>query len=71
MKIIPDKGMWHVHGHRSECYARYAPLFIPGAGWVDGEIIQTLWSILNIVSPSTQGMSTPHRQELLDFQMND
>ena len=38
---------------------------------VDGEIMETLWSSLNIISPSTRGMVTPHRQEMLDFQMND
>ncbi|KAI6127599.1 hypothetical protein EDD16DRAFT_1702332 [Pisolithus croceorrhizus] len=44
---------------------------LQGSGWVDGEIIETLWSTLNIVSASTRGMTSPHRQELLDFQMND
>jgi len=33
--------------------------------------METLWSSLNIISPSARGMATPHRQELLDFQMND
>ncbi|KAI6150458.1 hypothetical protein BKA82DRAFT_4328556 [Pisolithus tinctorius] len=65
MQIMPGIGMWH------ECYARYAPLFMQGAGWVDGEIIETLWSLLNIASTSARGMSSPHRQELLDFQISD
>jgi hypothetical protein len=71
LQIIPGISIWHVHGHRAKCFARHAPLFIPGAGWVDGEIIETLWSTLNIVSGSARGMSALHRQELLDFQMND
>ncbi|KIO05632.1 hypothetical protein M404DRAFT_140824, partial [Pisolithus tinctorius Marx 270] len=50
----------HVHGHKQECYARYAPLFVKGAGWVDSEIIEPLWSLLNIVSASAQGMSSLH-----------
>ncbi|KAL4074102.1 hypothetical protein J3A83DRAFT_4371386 [Scleroderma citrinum] len=33
--------------------------------------METLWPSLNIISPSAQGMATPHQQELLDFQMND
>ena len=69
--IVPDIGMWHMHGHQSSCFAWYSPLFIPGAGWVNGEIIETLWSNLNIVSGSAWGMTSPHQQELLDFQMND
>ncbi|KIK12597.1 hypothetical protein PISMIDRAFT_120613 [Pisolithus microcarpus 441] len=71
IRIVPGIGIWHVHGHKKECYARYSPLFIKGARWVDGEIIETLWSMLNVVSASARGMSSPHRQELLDFQMND
>ncbi|KAI5981079.1 hypothetical protein EDD15DRAFT_2197779 [Pisolithus albus] len=71
LRITAGIGMWHVHGHKKECYTRYSPLFIKGAGWVDGEIIETLWSTLNIVSASTRGMTSPHRQELLDFQMNN
>ncbi|KAF8431530.1 hypothetical protein L210DRAFT_3507864 [Boletus edulis BED1] len=42
IQIVPGIGIWHVHGHRAECFSRHAPLFIPGAGWVDGEIIETL-----------------------------
>ncbi|KIJ16603.1 hypothetical protein PAXINDRAFT_10319 [Paxillus involutus ATCC 200175] len=71
MEIIPGIGIWHVHGHQPQCFSRYAPLYIEGAGWIDGEVIETLWSILNVVSTSTRGMSSPHRQELLNFQMND
>ena len=71
LRITAGIGIWHVHGHKKECYTRYSPLFIKGSGWVDGEIIETLWSTLNIVSASTCGMTSPHRQELLDFQMND
>ncbi|KAI6101900.1 hypothetical protein F5141DRAFT_1190114 [Pisolithus sp. B1] len=71
LRIMAGIRMWHVHGHKKECYARYSPLFIRGSGWVDGEIIETLWSTLNIVSTSTHGMTSLHCQELLDFQMND
>ncbi|KAI6111367.1 hypothetical protein F5141DRAFT_1063661 [Pisolithus sp. B1] len=71
LRIMAGIGMWHVHRHKKECYARYSPLFIKGSGWVDSEIIETLWSTLNIVSASTHGMTSPHCQELLDFQMND
>ena len=60
-----------MHGHWAECYSRYAPLFISGVGWINGEVLETLWSLLNIVSRSTQGMTSSHRQKLLDFQMND
>ncbi|KAI6145839.1 hypothetical protein BKA82DRAFT_4016047 [Pisolithus tinctorius] len=69
--IIPGISIWYVHGHKKECYAWYALLFIKGARWVDGEIIETLWSVLNMASTSAHWMTSPHCQELLDFQMND
>ncbi|KAG2133687.1 uncharacterized protein EDB93DRAFT_1254780 [Suillus bovinus] len=42
-----------------------------GIGRIDGEIMETLWARLNLISPTAWGMSSPHRQECLDFQMND
>ncbi|KAG1849570.1 hypothetical protein C8R48DRAFT_750224 [Suillus tomentosus] len=71
MDIIPGIGLWHVHGHQDSCYVRYASNFIHGTGRIDGEIMETLWASLNIISPSARGMGTPHRKEVLDYQMND
>ncbi|KAI5998544.1 hypothetical protein F5J12DRAFT_784882 [Pisolithus orientalis] len=62
-QICPGIGLWHVHGHCTECFAQYAPNFIVGAGWVDREIMETLWPSLNIMSPSARGVATPHWQE--------
>jgi len=71
LKIVPGIGLWHVHGHQDSCYVRYASNFIEGAGRIDGEIMETLWSPLNLISPSARGMSSPHRKECLDYHMND
>jgi len=71
MDIIPGIGLWHVHGHQDKCYVQYASNFIAGAARMDGEIMETLWAPLHIISPSARGMSTPHRKECLDFQMNN
>ena len=32
LQIQPGISLWHVHGHKAECFSRYAPNFIPGAG---------------------------------------
>ena len=64
-------GLFHVHGHQDSCFVRFAPSFIPGAGQLDGEIIETLWVGLNEISGSTRNMSWAHRQEVLDLHMND
>ena len=69
--IKPGVGLFHVHGHIKECHARYAPTFIRGAGMVDGEVVETLWSSLNHTASSARAMSWSHRQEYLDSHMGD
>ena len=56
LKIVPGIGIWHVHGHQMQCFVWYAPNFIPGAGNVDGEIMETLWS-------SVMPVTTNHIQD--------
>jgi hypothetical protein len=64
-------GLFHIHGHQDTCLARYSPSFIEGGRQIDGETIETLWAPLNEISRSTRGMSTSHRQEVIDDHMND
>lgn len=64
-------GLFHVHGHREECLFRFATYFIPGASIVDGEVLETLWSMLNQISRSTRSATLAHRAEVLDDHMND
>src|SRR5882762_653622 len=71
MEVLRGIGLFHVHGHKDECYGRFAPTFIPGAGMVDGEVLETLWAVLNGIADSIRSQSTAHRQESLDDHMND
>ena len=66
--LIIDKaiGMFHVHGHKDDCFFRFAPSFIPGAAITSGEILEALWSVLNKISPSVCTASLAHRAEVLD-----
>ena len=64
-------GLFHVHGHVKQCFARYAPTFIRGAGMLAGEVIETLWSPLNHTASSARTMTWYHRQEYLDSHMGD
>lgn len=70
MHISKGIGDFHVKGHVVECFARYALLYIKGAGVIDGEILETLWSVLNEVSRSARGATLAHRTEILDDHMN-
>lgn len=71
--VVVDRGigMFHVHGHQEECFYRFAPSFIPGAGNVAGEIVETLWSELNQISSSTRTMTLAARAETLDDHTSD
>lgn len=71
VEILRGIGLFHVHGHKDECYGRFAPTFIPGAGMVDGEVLETLWAVLNGIADSIRSQTTAHRQETLDDHMND
>ena len=71
IKIAHAIGLFHIHGHKDECLYRYATSYVPGAGIVDGEILEALWSVLNTVSASTRTASLAHRTEVLDDHMND
>jgi hypothetical protein len=64
-------GQFHVHGHKAECLYWWATNYVPGAGVIDGEIMETLWSVLNTVSMATRTASLAHWTEVLDDHMND
>jgi len=58
--------LFHVHCHKDECFFRYATTFIPGAGVVAAQILESLWSTLNTISPKLRTATLPHRAESLD-----
>lgn len=71
LEITPAVGKWHLAAHIKECFYKFSLNFVEGAAEVEGEIMETLWSVLNEVAGLTQGMSLAHRQEVLDDYMND
>lgn len=64
-------GLFHVHAHKDECFFRYATSFIPGAGIVASEILESLWSSLNSISPTARTATLAHRAEMLDDHATD
>jgi len=71
LEIIKAIGLFHVHSHIDECLHRYATTYIPDLGMIDGEILETLWSVTNQTARSTRGATTAHRTEVLDDHMGD
>lgn len=64
-------GLFHVHGHKDQCFWRFATTFIRGCGIVAGEILETLWAELNSISPTARTATLPHRVEILDDHASD
>ena len=56
----------HVHGHKDDCFYRFISTFIPGAAICAGQILESLWSSLNTISPTARTATLPHRAEILD-----
>jgi Kyakuja-Dileera-Zisupton transposase len=71
IRLIKAIGLFHVHGHRDGCLYRFATSYVPGAGIVDGEVLETLWAVLNEVSRSTRTATLAHRAEIIDDHMGD
>ncbi|KAF8337253.1 hypothetical protein F5887DRAFT_890729 [Amanita rubescens] len=64
-------GLFHVHGHKNECFFRFATSFIPGAGVTVGEILEMLWSSLNSITPTVRMATLPNRAETIDDHATD
>ena len=71
MKILGAIGKFHLADHVDSCFSKWSLNFIKGAGHIDGEIMETLWSGMNKVSGAARSMSKAHRQETLDDYMRD
>lgn len=64
-------GLFHIHAHKDQCFFQYATSFIPGAAIVAGEILESLWSSLNSISPTARTATLAHRAEMLDDHATD
>ena len=71
LKIDRAIGLFHVHDHKDECFYRFASSFIPGAGVVTGKILESLWSVLNMITPSTGTAMLSYRAEIIDDHASD
>lgn len=71
VKMLGAIGKFHLADHVDSCFSKWSLNFMKGAGHIDGEIMETLWSGMNKVSGAARSMSKAHRQETLDDYMRD
>ena len=64
-------GAWHIFAHVRECFGRFSGLYVWGIGFIDMEILETLWSVLNMITQSCRNISRANREETINFNMND
>ena len=71
LEITSAVGKWHLAAHIAECFPKFTLNFVEGAGQVEGEILETLWSGMDEIAGLAQAMSIVHHQEVIDEYMND
>jgi hypothetical protein len=71
MKLFGAVGKFHLADHVDGCFSKWSLNFLKGAGHIDGEIMETLWSGMNKVSGAARSMTKANRQETLDDYMRD
>jgi hypothetical protein len=64
-------GKFHLGAHVKKCFWKYTLNFVVGAGQIDGEIMETLWSLFNKFAVMARAMSKAHRVEILNEHMRD
>ena len=70
-EILYAVGKFHLGAHIDTCFALFSLNFVEGAAQVDGEVLETIWHILNPVFATARAMSKAHRRETLDAHFND
>lgn len=63
-------GAWHIYAHVRECFGRFSGLYVWGIGIIEMEILETVWSLLNLVTECTRNMSRANREETINFHIN-
>jgi hypothetical protein len=71
VSVIGKIGKFHLAAHVKSCFPMFSLNFLSGAGQIDGEVMEQLWSSLNKSSSSTRLMGKAHRREVLDDHMRD
>jgi hypothetical protein len=64
-------GKFHLGSHVDKCYWKYTLNYMQGAGHLDGEIMETIWSQFNKGAVTARSMSNAHRWEFLNDHMRD
>jgi hypothetical protein len=71
MKVIVSVGKWHLSAHVDSCFCQFSLNFVTGAGLIDGEVMETIWSQLNAMAIMARAMTAGHRRAVINRQLGD
>jgi len=69
--LVVAVGKWHLAAHVDSCFCQFSLNFIKGAGHIDGEVMETVWSQLNGSAITARSMTAGHRRTALNKQIGD
>jgi len=71
MELVGAVDKFHLVGHVPGCFALHSLNFLKGAGQLDGNILESLWSDFNKISEIARALSAAYRREVLDDHMRE
>ena len=71
LEILVAVGKFHLNAHVLNCFVKFSLNFMEGAGQIDGEILETLWSAFNKIAGSARTMTKAGRREVYDDFLRD
>jgi hypothetical protein len=71
IELVVAVGKFHLSAHVQECFVMYSLNFIFGAGQLDGEILETLWTPFNGISNFARVTTMAGRRQLYDDHMRE
>ncbi len=60
-------GKFHLPAHNAACRYKFAFQYLPGVGQTDGEALERIWSILNLLAARTREMAEGHRHDVINY----
>ena len=61
---------WHINAHGAKCRNNFNLSYMPGAGRMTGEDIETMWAGTNSLAPSVREMGPAARHDTLNDHWN-
>ena len=69
--MVPAVGKFNLNAYKALYFIRFSLMFLKGGGHIDGEILKTLQTFLNKISPSARLMTLAYHEKLYNNYIKD